>query len=847
MIAIVRALSWSYFRRHPLQMALTVTGVAVGVATFASVLAARQTLVGGLASIIDRIAGRAHVQVTGVGGVPETVLDRLLELDAIEAVAPAIEQVVSLQRDGSALLVMGVDLLADRRMRDYAFDGPDADWDDPIEFLAQPDSVAVPAAWAAQHGLSVGEGVEIASGAVTRRLVVRALLHGQGLADAFGGQVAITDVYAAQVLFGRERRFDRIDIRLADGVGIDEGAAAVRAAVPGYTVETPARRSAGMSRLIGAFVGSFDVSSGLAVLVGVFLVASVLRIAVDRRRRPIGVLRALGATPRQVRGVVFGEAAAIGAVGSVIGVVVGWTLTRRFLELMSDAVQVTYGVGDEAPVRLSADVLLTAVAVGVTASLAGAWFPARLAARVDPVEALAGGAYRRRGPVTSPAVLATGVGMLCLAAAMPLLTGLGSRVLLMAAVVAGALATMCLAGPVTGRLVRLLSPLLYGLAPVAGRVAADALGGQPRRTAAATAAIALALSLVLGTGGYLHSFRTAFGLWLDDSVTADLIVRASTSLAPSAQRLPATVGTRLLNVPDVERADAYRVDWVEVNGETAMLTTIDADGFFRRTRQRITDGDHTDVGDVVRGSSVAVSENFARRYGVRRGDTIEIDTPGGRARFPVAFVLDSYLSDRGMVMLDRRTFLRHWTDDSVSAYHVVLKPGAEPDAVVAAIHQAMSEGPPVLVSTRAQFRKQALSALDGFYALTRATVGLMLAVALVGIVTSLLSGVVDRRGDLGLLKALGATPSQIRRSVVAEALLMASSGLLLAIPLGAWLARFLETVVADTYAGFIIPGTYPVDLLAWLAVAVPAFSAVAAWLPAQQAARLAAVETIRHE
>ena len=153
-----------------------------------------------------------------------------------------------------------------------------------------------------------------------KQVTVRGLLTPKGFAEAFGGNLVVTDVYAAQTLFGRGRRFDRLEVRLAEGVSIDQGTAALRKALgPGYRVETPDRRGGQLERLISSFVVGFNISSGIALGVGTFLIFNAFSVAVNRRRRDIGTLRSLGATPRQVQALFLLEATAIGAVGGILG------------------------------------------------------------------------------------------------------------------------------------------------------------------------------------------------------------------------------------------------------------------------------------------------------------------------------------------------------------------------------------------------------------------------------------------------------------------------------------------------------------------------------------------------
>ena len=221
---LLRTLSASYLTRHGWKTLMAILGIAIGIATFVSIKTAQQTLVSGFRSTIDRLAGDADVQITAVGGVPEEVRDTLRALPEVDVEEPVIEQVVQPSPAGlGSLLVFAVDLVGDRALREYAFAGADADVEDPIVFLAQPDSIALSRDFAERAGLAAGDVMTVQIAGVPRRLAVRALLEPRGFARAYGGNVAITDVYAAQMLFGRGRRFDRIEVRLSSTVPLNDG------------------------------------------------------------------------------------------------------------------------------------------------------------------------------------------------------------------------------------------------------------------------------------------------------------------------------------------------------------------------------------------------------------------------------------------------------------------------------------------------------------------------------------------------------------------------------------------------------------------------------------------------
>jgi putative ABC transport system permease protein len=276
--------------------------------------------------------------------------------------------------------------------------------------------------------------------------------------------------------------------------------------------------------------------------------------------------------------------------------------------------------------------------------------------------------------------------------------------------------------------------------------------------------------------------------------------------------------------------------------------SIDTGPVLERTRQEFLQGSREEMRQgMVQDGKCVVSDNFARLHDVGIGDVVELAAPTGPLRLPIVAITTSFVSDRGVIFVDRGLFVKHWQDDGVDGFHVVLHPGSDVLRVRDALVARLAPHAAVLVSTRQEFVAQVNSALAGFYALTRLTISMALVVAFVGIATSLLISVVERSREIGIMKALGAARAQIGGAVVLEALAVAACGLALAVPLGILLARFLETTVAESYSGFNMPHAYPLRLLGEILIGLPVLASLAAWLPARQAIALRATETISYE
>ena len=235
---------------------LTTAGIVLGVALLVGMQTANRSVLRAFNQTVERIAGKAQLQVSaGDAGFGEDVLERVQSLPEVRAAAPVIEAEADPGLPGQGkLLILAVDMTGDRSLRDYDFDNGDQDViDDPLVFLAQPDSLILTREFADRNHIAIGGKIAFDTMEGRKQFTVRGILKAGGMAQAFGGNLGIMDIYAAQSVFGRGRHFDRIDIGLQEGVTLEQGEAALcraaraglhrRAALgPRPPVRIPARR-----------------------------------------------------------------------------------------------------------------------------------------------------------------------------------------------------------------------------------------------------------------------------------------------------------------------------------------------------------------------------------------------------------------------------------------------------------------------------------------------------------------------------------------------------------------------------------------------------------------------------
>ncbi len=848
---LLRLVSWPYFRKHVLRTMLTVAGIVLGVAVFVGMHTANQSVLFAFSNTVDRIAGKTELQVTaGETGFEEDVLDRVQSASSVRVAVPAIEAVVESEFSGQgSLLVLGVDMTGDRSLRDYDLEnGDDAVIADPLIFLAQPDSIMLTRQFAARNHLRVNDSVTLGTVLGPRRFTVRGVLKTGGLTSAFGGNLAVMDVYAAQRMFGRGRSFDRIDIGLKPGHTLAEAERELQALLgSGFQVEPPSGRGQQFEAMLAAYSTMVGVSSLFALFIGMFIIYNSFAIAVTQRRSEIGILRALGATRAQIRWLFLGESAITGVIGSSIGVLMGLLIARGIAASIGTLISDVYGVAQRADeVATNPSLLVTALAIGVATSIVAALIPARNAARVDPVQALQKGKFQLLSPAENRwrivlAALACAGSVACLAFTQvrPAFY-VGYALAVVVALLLSPIATVLLA--------RLLRPLLKAARPVEGVLAADSLIQAPRRTSASVAAVMLSLALVVAFAGMARASYDSIIGWMNTALNPDLFVSPSQSIVIRTIRFPRSMERELAAVPGVGRVQSVRDARVVFRKTPVMVVSVDVKSIAETARRDPVEGTADDMyRRAAAGEAVLVSDNLAQLQHLKLGETLDLPAPYGSIHLPIAGIVLDYSDQQGTILMDRTVFERHWHDDSVNIFRVYVQPGVPMADVRQRIVEKYSGQRQVFVLTNQELKGYILKITDQWFGLTSVQIAVAVLVAILGIVNTLTVSITDRRRELGVLQAVGGLHGQIRRTIWIEALSIGTFGLILGFVLGAINLYYILQIVHRDIAGMRLDYQFPTSVVAALVPTILASAFVAAIWPAESAVRGSLVEALEYE
>jgi len=585
--------------------------------------------------------------------------------------------------------------------------------------------------------------------------------------------------------------------------------------------------------------------SVIAVVVSAFIINNTFSIVIGQRVRELALLRALGATGRQISRSVRLEAVVIGVVASALGLLAGYLLAALLRWVL---VKIGFGeLPGSIPIRPRT--IVVASVVGVGATLLSSIGPSRRVRKIPPVAALRDDLRLtptglRRRLLVGGAVAVAGIG--ALAAGMTI--EMSTRLILVA-IGGGALAAFIgvylLSPAITGQVATVLGWPIRKVYRVPGRLATDNARRSPRRTAATAAALTIGLALVSLAAVVSDSVKASFLTTMEQSVEADLFVYGDTfnPQAGFSTELGADLQQLAVQRPDLVKS-VMTMRWtlggVRVGDGFKDVVAAELAVLDEHMNLQVIEGSEFHAGT----NGVLVHLDSATDLGLTIGDSVAAEFPGNRTiELTVAAIFkDSTLL--GNWVVDVSVFDSHLPTAPLGWISVLFPAGADNDASRTAIEVYTDAYPQVVVENRSEFRDSQEKQLDQLLSIIQVFLGLSLLIAVLGITNTMALSVYERTRELGLLRAIGMTRRQLRRMVRWEAVIIALFGGLLGVAMGVLFGLAVIAALPETFVDIVsIPYT---SLFGYLLVS-GLFGMLAAILPARRASRLNVLDAISHE
>ena len=846
--------------RFALTTLVVVIGVMFVVGSFTLTDSLRSTFAGLAEDIAEGVDLTVRVDQSFGGDldratVPAAVAERIAGIEGVDRVQPEVAaiNVFIVDSDGEPIRPPGPPALG------FSFN-PGAFFVTEGRQPAAPGEFAADTATAAGNGLRVGETYEI-NGPLNAEPFELVGVFNFGAPDShtgLGQTMAAFELEEAQRFFGIRDGYQEIGVLVSAGSEILEVQDRLVAELgDGYSVVTAEvaaeEQEEDFNQVVDIFNTILLVFAFIAVFVSTFIINNTFQIIVGQRVREIGLWRAIGATPRQVSRSVVTEAAIVGVVSTAIGIGLGLVLAlvlRAILDLIGFPLP-------PGPLTLQPRTILLAVVVGLGVTTISSIGPAVKARRISPVAALTqdfrlGATGLRRRLIAGGAAFAAGV--VALAAGMT--AGLDTTPTFVLLGVGAVLAFVGInivspvfarpAASVLGRPVR----ALFGMP---GRLASDNAARSPRRTASTAGALMIGLALMGLAAVVGESLKKTFVNIIENAVEADYYIQsAATGFGPPAG-FPAQVADEIEALDGIDSVVRiqFAFSGLSVDSEPRDIVATDmalADTHF---------DSQVSSGDIASGNpltALALHSDSATSLGIVVGDTVEATFPDNQTETLTLVAVYEDAAIYGNWLIDGALWDRHFSRNDL-AFASVRVAGlsdvadeAQQAALLAssraAIDDVIERYPTVKVEDKAEFRQTQEAQITSFIRVIEVLIGLSFVIALIGIINTLSLSVFERTHEIGLLRSVGMTRQQLRRSIYWEALIVAVFGGLLGVTVGTVFGVATTLALPDSFVQVVaVPW---LDLVVFVAISAVA-GLLAAILPAMRAGRMNILDAISHE
>jgi putative ABC transport system permease protein len=704
-----------------------------------------------------------------------------------------------------------------------------------------PGEVALDEGTADKANYSIGDTVTLSTPGKVSSLEAKlvGLVHFGSEGGLVGATLTIFDEKWMQDLFfsGRDV-YTGISLMAADGYTQQEVADAANAILPSDVEaragDTVAKQSEDAIGKALGFINTFLlVFAAVAMVVGTFLIINTFSILVAQRSRELALLRAMGASKKQVNRSVLAEAFVVGLVGSTIGVGVGYLLAIG-LKALFGAFGLDLG-GASFP--LEPRTVIVSYAVGLIVTMIAAYLPARRAAKIAPVAAMRDDvalpeASLRRRMILGALLVVGGVVLMVVGFAGSggsglALIGLGMLVILIG---------VSLMAPVLGR------PVIKGLGGgyrrafgTVGRLATENSLRNPRRTAATASALMIGLTLVALMSILGASAKASTDKSINETLVADFVV----SNAVGAGFSP-TIATKITKLDGVEAVAAFRQGIAKIDGDTVYPYGADPAQLAKTLDVPMSSGAVTALAD----RSILVDTTTAKSHGYTVGDTIDLKMQAGTEKLTVAGVFTASAAVPTNYLVSFNTLVKGGIKPLDSAVFITDEPGADTAQIRDEIDTIIKDNPTVTLKDQQEFADEQASQINQFLYIIYALLGLAIIIAVLGIVNTLALSVIERTREVGLLRAVGLSRRQLRRMIRLESVAIAVLGAVLGMVMGIAFGIALQRAISDQ----------GIDVLSvpWLQLAIfvllsAVIGVLAAVLPARRAAKLNVLDAITTE
>ncbi len=607
----------------------------------------------------------------------------------------------------------------------------------------------------------------------------------------------------------------------------------------GLTIEKRAEIVRNRESVLRSFRYNLQFVSLIAILVGVFLLYNTVFISVVKRRTEIGILRGLGAGRKTVVMLFVVQGMILGIAGSLLGIALGQFTAYFSVFAVQSTISAIYSAISVRDYLMTGSDAILAIALGVTVSLAASAVPAYESSRVRPDESAKEGSFEGRYRRYMGLFAVIGIFLLTSGGILSWYdyryTPFDFPFLAYAGILLIIIGFSFISPSWLAMLLRVAKRASEWIFRVTGKIASGDMAGNVYRFSVALMSVAISGALIIALLTLIFSFRGSLLEWINRNIAADVYVKPSACISNFCYYpLSGDIAKTVEEFPEVAGIDRFRTLYIDFRGRKVVAGFGDTS-----VRNRFTGGgEKQGVSGTGAGREVGISNYLSARYGLKKGDTIELSTAAGKEKFVVKDTFSSYSTTSGFIYLDRKWLKKFWGLDDATQLGIYLGKGVDADEFIRRLRDRLGPGYSLDIMNNRELRERVVSIFDRTFAITYAIELISIIVSLIGVVNTLLAAVLERKREIGIIRYLGGSWKQIQSVLVISAGIVGIGGILLGGVMGLMMSVIFITVINKVSFGWEIHFHLPVLYLSLVTLVLFITTLVAGLLPARAARRI---------
>lgn len=843
LLRLLRILIVRNIRQEKLLTVLSIIGVALGTGLFTGVKVASDRAISSFESEIRGLNPHATHEISDVSGndFDERIYRdvRRFDPDCLPVIKtfgylPELKDAIDLNGVYTIKTAKFLELTNVAQGLKGGFPHGNIDWE---TYYRTMNGVLVSARFSERYSLKKGDTIRAFIYDKDSVLKIVGILNNSSLP----ANTVIMDIGNFQEYFRKIGRLSRIDLA-TDEQTIDD----LRRHLPLHLgVEAKFDLFRNRTSLVKSFRHNLQFVSLIAILVGIFLLYNTVFISVAKRRTEIGILRGLGADRKTVVLLFASQGFVLGMIGASLGILLGQVAAYLSVIAVEKTISTLYSSIAISDYLLTKRDIFMALILGVLVSLAASIVPSYEASKIRPHETSREGSFEGRYRRYQTSVALAGISLVLLGLAVAFIDYRNppfSFPLLAYTGILFVIGGFTLVAPLylTLMLRILTGPTQFFSRPI-GTLTIGDMKGSTQRFSLAVMSVAISSSLIISLLIVIFSLRGSLESWINKNITADIYIKPASCKANYCfYPMSAEIIGIVESFPDVVAVDRFRGLHLDLFGKKVIAGFADI-GVKRHYLHRMyRDRHYEGILQEMEGNEpvAGISEYLSLQYGLKINDKIELDSPSGRVAFRINDVSSSYSTTSGYIYIHRKWLNKYWGLDDATQVSVYVRDAADIDEVIAMLKSRLLPFYSLEIMNNRELRDRIMDIFNKSFAITYAIEFISIMVSLIGVVTTLLSLVIERKREISILRYLGTNWGQIKQKLVLSATITGLAGIILGILLGFLMSLILIQVVNRISFGWEIHFSIPCLLLAGIMVVVLLTTVVAGYLPGRVVRRI---------